>query len=106
MYYIVYVLQSKKYPHRKYIGYTANLQKRVKIHNSGMVHSTKKWKPWIPIYAEMYLEKLDALGRERFLKSGSGWKYIKKQLRHYLKHHENLTKEATKKTIDPTLRDQ
>ena len=36
------------------------------------------------IYYEAYLERDDALGRERYLKSGSGRKFLKTQLRHYL----------------------
>ena len=36
------------------------------------------------IYFEGYLVKEDALGREKFLKSGSGYKYLHKQLKHYL----------------------
>jgi hypothetical protein len=32
------------------------------------------------------LDKDDAFGREEFLKSGSGRKYIKKQLRNYLSY--------------------
>jgi predicted GIY-YIG superfamily endonuclease len=40
--------------------------------------------PWKLIYYEAYLEREDALGRERYLKSGSGRKFLKKQLRHYL----------------------
>jgi hypothetical protein len=33
----------------------------------------------------MYLFKTDALGREKFLKGGSGRTYLKKQLKNYLK---------------------
>ena len=40
--------------------------------------------PWKLIYYEAYLERDDALGRERYLKSGSGRKFLKTQLRHYL----------------------
>jgi hypothetical protein len=36
------------------------------------------------IYYEAYLERDDALARERYLKSGSGRKFVKAQLRHYL----------------------
>ena len=36
------------------------------------------------IFIEAYLERDDALGRERYLKSGSGRKFLKTQLRHYL----------------------
>jgi hypothetical protein len=40
--------------------------------------------PWKLIYYEAYLEREDALGRERYLKSGSGRKFLKTQLRYYL----------------------
>jgi len=36
------------------------------------------------IYFEAYFNKKDALSREKFLKGGSGHKYLKKQLKHYL----------------------
>jgi len=36
------------------------------------------------IYYEAYLEQADALGRERYLKSGAGRRFLKVQLRHYL----------------------
>jgi len=39
--------------------------------------------PWKLIYYEAYLERDDALGRERYLKSGSGRRFLKAQLRHY-----------------------
>jgi len=61
-----------------------NIKKRIKEHNIGQVYSTKKFKPWKLIYAELYLDKQDAIGREKFLKSGSGWKYLQKQLKHYI----------------------
>lgn len=31
---------------------------------------------------------MDALGREKFLKSGAGWRFLKKQLKHYLETKE------------------
>jgi len=83
-YYVVYFLESIKYPMRHYIGYSTNLKQRIQYHNDGLVQSTKKFKPWKIIYAELYLNKFDALGREKFLKSGSGWKFLRKQLSHYL----------------------
>jgi predicted GIY-YIG superfamily endonuclease len=36
------------------------------------------------IYYEAYLNQEDALGRERYLKSGSGRRFLKAQLKHYL----------------------
>ena len=84
-YYVVYVLRSMK-TQKWYIGFTSNLQKRLKQHNYGSVTATKRGKPWELIYAELYLDKRDAMGRETFLKSGSGWKFLRKQLAHFLKN--------------------
>ncbi|MFA6110596.1 MAG: GIY-YIG nuclease family protein [Candidatus Latescibacterota bacterium] len=79
----VYILQSlldKSW----YIGYSPDLKNRLIKHNNGQVTSTKSKKPWTVIYYEAYRNRKDATGREKFLKSGSGWRYIKKQLTHYL----------------------
>ena len=79
----VYVLQN---PEGKfYIGYTRNILKRIQDHNSGKgTQTTKKYSPWKLVYFEAYLNQKDALGREKFLKGGSGKKYLKKQLKHFL----------------------
>jgi len=90
-YYVVYFLESIQHRQSHYIGFTTNLKERIHRHNTGFVRSTKKHAPWKLIYAELYINKLDALGREKFLKSGSGWKFLRKQLTHYLESHENLT---------------
>jgi len=55
-------------------------------HNKRQVTSTKDKTPFKLIYYEAYLEREDATGRERFLKSGSGWRFIKKQLTHYFEN--------------------
>ena len=83
MFYYVYVLRSQK-DKNLYIGFTRNLKDRIKDHNSGRNISTKNRKPLILIYFEGYLNKMDALGREKFLKSGSGMRYLKKQLKHFM----------------------
>lgn len=78
-----------------YIGYTSDLKKRLFQHQNGSGAQTTKRKrsrvdsnlyasDWKLIYYEAYLNKKDAEGRERFLKSGSGRKYLKKQLNNYL----------------------
>ena len=78
----VYVLQSQL-DQGLYIGYTDNLKRRLSEHNSGSALATAPRKPWKLIYYEAYCLKDDALGRERFLKSGSGRRYIDKQLQNY-----------------------
>jgi putative endonuclease len=68
-----------------YIGFTSNLKRRIFDHLSGNgAETTKRKDGWVLIYYEAYLDKKDAEGRERFLKSGSGRKYLKKQLNSYL----------------------
>ena len=82
--YYVYVLKSLV-DNKFYIGYTTNDPiVRLNEHNSGSVISTKSRKPLELIYFESYLNNQDALGREKFLKSGSGHRYLYKQLKNYL----------------------
>lgn len=83
--YYVYILENPK-SLKLYIGYTSNLKRRISEHNNGQGgKTTRQGKLWKLIYYEAYLNKRDATGREIFLKSGSGHKFIKKQLNHYLK---------------------
>jgi putative endonuclease len=70
-----------------YIGYSANLRKRFTQHIQGSAFATSYRGPWKLIYYEAYLERDDALGRERYLKSGAGRRFLKAQLRNYLRNH-------------------
>jgi putative endonuclease len=79
----VYVLRSVK-DSGLYIGYSANLRRRFSEHVTGGSFATSHRGPWKLIYYEAYVEQRDALGREKYLKSGSGRKFLKAQLRHYL----------------------
>ena len=68
-----------------YIGYTSDLRRRINDHQNGCGCRTTSIKNnWKLIYYEAYIEKQDAIGREKFLKSGLGRKYLNKQLRNYL----------------------
>lgn len=81
--YYVYVLENQS-DKSLYIGFTSNLKQRLLDHNNGRgSRTTKLKKSWRLIYFEAYINKSDALGREKFLKGGSGRKYLKKQLKHY-----------------------
>lgn len=84
--YYVYILQSVV-DKSLYIGYSPDLKLRLVKHNKGQVPSTKGKKPYILIYYEAYLNRKDATGREIFLKSGAGWRFMKKQLSHYLEEN-------------------
>ena len=84
--YFVYLLENQN-EKSWYIGYTTDLKRRLQEHQSGQGGKTTKARSdWKLIYFECYLEQKDALGRERFLKGGSGRKYLKKQLANYLAH--------------------
>jgi len=89
--YYVYLLESintKKW----YIGFTpVDVFLRFEKHNGGFVQSTKAFKPWKLIYFEAYTNRSDATGREKFLKSGAGRTFLKKQLKNYLTVHHVRT---------------
>ena len=74
--YYVYVLRSV-IDGRLYKGFTANLQKRVKQHNSGKTKSTKGYRPWELVYYEKYDTLDKAIKREKFLKTGIGREFLK-----------------------------
>lgn len=82
--YYVYILENQN-DKSLYIGFTENLKRRLVEHQGGSGgRTTRLKKGWKLIYFEGYLSKKDAIGREKFLKGGSGRKYINKQLRNYL----------------------
>jgi putative endonuclease len=68
-----------------YIGYSANLRRRLKEHRAGLSLATSFRGPWKLIYYEAYVTEADAAGRERYLKSGGGRRLLRMQRRHYFK---------------------
>lgn len=82
--YYAYILQSEK-DKKLYVGYTGDLRKRIKMHNSGKVLSTKFRRPFSLIYYEAHIDRSDAFKREKFLKTGWGRNYIKRILENYFR---------------------
>jgi putative endonuclease len=80
----MYILQSLK-NNSLYIGYTSDLKKRFKQHNSGLNLATKPYIPYKLIFYEAFLNRIDAKNREDYLKGGYGRKTIKTLLNRYLK---------------------
>jgi putative endonuclease len=78
--YIVYVIQSQK-DGRLYKGFTINLEKRLEEHNAGKTKSTKAYLPWILVYFEEVINRIEAREREKYLKSGIGRDYLKKVIK-------------------------
>jgi len=77
-----YILQSLK-NNNLYIGYTNNLQKRLKEHNQGLSKSTKPYRPWKLIYYEACLNEADSKRREKYLKKTQGQRLLKRRLKEY-----------------------
>jgi len=82
----VYVLRSE-IDSGFYTGYTSNLRTRLRQHLEGNSFATSHRGPWKLIYYEAYLEQADALGREKYLKSGAGRRFLQSQLKKYLRKH-------------------
>ena len=76
----VYVLHSRA-SDKIYIGFTSDLEARFRSHN---VLSTKGWtikfRPWVIIHKEEFSRKVDAMRRERELKSARGREFIRNSL--------------------------
>ncbi|MDP4007226.1 MAG: GIY-YIG nuclease family protein [bacterium] len=84
MFYYVYILESLK-NRSLYIGYTTDLKKRFAEHNNGESLAAKPFRPYKLIFYEAFINKKDAKAREEYLKSGWGFRSIKKMLKGYLK---------------------
>ncbi|MDD4352046.1 MAG: GIY-YIG nuclease family protein [Candidatus Gracilibacteria bacterium] len=82
-FYYVYVLQSKK-DNKFYIGFTTNLDRRIKEHDEGKNISTAKRLPVELIFYEAYLSKGDALRREKYFKTAKGKTTLKQMIREFL----------------------
>ena len=68
-----------------YTGFTQDLRQRVHEHNAGKNVSTKHRRPLELVFYEAFLSKLDALKRERYLKTTKGKAVLKNMLRNFLK---------------------
>jgi putative endonuclease len=64
--YYVYILRSQQ-DGKFYVGYTENIMKRVELHNTGKIESTKWRRPFDLVYYEASVNKEDALHREKYL---------------------------------------
>ena len=69
MTYFVYMLKSKSNKPVTYVGYTNNIKKRIKLHNSGKGAKFTKGRKWELIYKEKYKSKKEAISREYYIKN-------------------------------------
>ena len=76
--YYVYILENEQGAH--YVGYTSDLFKRIKGHNSSKSRWTRKKGPWHLVYKEEFATKKDVFLRERQIKNYKGGKAFKELL--------------------------
>ena len=76
----VYILFSENHG-KTYIGFTSNLIERYKSHNALAIKGyTIKFRPWKVIHTEIFENKVEAMLREKQLKSGKGRLWIKENV--------------------------
>ena len=67
--YYVYMLKSKSVKPVTYVGYTNNLKKRIKLHNTGKGAKFTRGRKWKLIYKEKLYSKKEAISREYYIKN-------------------------------------
>lgn len=88
MFYYIYVLESLL-DHKRYIGFTHNLRRRLVEHEEGRSFATKFRRPFQLIYFEGCLHSEDAKRREGYLKTHQGAKFLGLRLKEH-KHAQAL----------------
>ena len=79
MSFYVYMLKSLSKKKVTYVGYTNNLSKRIKLHNTGKGAKFTRGRKWKLIYKEKYNTKNQAISREYYIKKN-------KTLRNFIKN--------------------
>ena len=69
MSFYVYMLKSEGKKKVTYVGYTKDLKKRIKLHNSGKGAKFTRGRKWKLIYKEKYNTKNQAISREYYIKN-------------------------------------
>ncbi len=82
MSYVYFLLLNKKIIYK---GFTDDLKRRIEEHKKDKVKSTARYSSKLLIGYEAYLQKSDALRREKFLKTSEGRRLFRQQYRDILK---------------------
>jgi putative endonuclease len=77
----VYVLGSARHTgYRTYIGWTVNLEERLKRHNDGAGAKSTRGRSWVLLYAERYDNRREAMSREWHLKRDKAFRAMLRNL--------------------------
>lgn len=74
--YTVYAIKSEM-DGRVYVGFSLDVERRLKEHNAGKTRSTKGYRPWRLIYTEEVEGRIVARNKEKYFKSGIGKEFLK-----------------------------
>ena len=77
--YYVYMLKSKGIKSVTYVGYTKNLQNRIRLHNTGKGAKFTRGRKWKLIYKEKLSTKIQAISREYYIKNNKKLRKIIKE---------------------------
>jgi len=61
--YTVYIIYSERI-NKYYIGFTSNIQDRLRKHNNHSKGFSYSGKPWVLVYSELFDTKKEAMARE------------------------------------------
>ena len=76
----VYIIKSINFSDKFYVGYTLDVESRLKTHNNGGSIYTQEHKPWELVFYCAFQNKTKALNFEKYLKSHSGRIFLQKRL--------------------------
>ena len=82
--YYVYILWSDR-EKKFYIGYTMDLERRLKEHQNGSCHTTVRMDNLKLVYFEAFICEDDARRREQYFKTTKGKKTLRLMLRESLR---------------------
>ena len=86
MHHFVYMLESQNSNSVTYVGYTNNIKKRLKLHNSSKGAKFTRGRKWEIIYKKSYNTKSEAMKNEYLLKKNIKKRFEIKQK--YQKKHK------------------
>lgn len=77
--YYTYVLQYTK-DQKLYVGFSDDLKRRLRDYNDGKVTATQYRRPLRLVYYKASLDKIKAVQREKYFKTGFGRRFLKERL--------------------------
>ena len=79
----VYIIASNKPSLKTYVGWTNDIIKRLKKHNSNKGAKSTKGRKWFLVYKESFSNKIDAMKREYNIKND---KVFRKKIKSKIKN--------------------